>query len=229
MFIDTSLLSASRSQRLVVLEPSRTEPVGGTSKRVVDVLVAFTCLVLLAPLMIIIAGLIKATMGGPIFYRQWRVGQNGRTFLCCKFRSMRTDSSERLAALLASDAQAAAEWAANQKLKNDPRVTSLGKLLRESSLDELPQFYNVLIGDMSCVGPRPIIPEEIERYGRYAKDYFSVRPGITGLWQVSGRNTTTYARRIALDRYYARSWSMGLDAMIFFRTFKAVLSRDETS
>ena len=142
---------------------------------------------------------------------------------------MRTDSSERLAALLASDAQAAAEWAASQKLKNDPRVTSLGKLLRESSLDELPQFYNVLIGDMSCVGPRPIIPDEIERYGRYAKDYFSVRPGITGLWQVSGRNTISYAKRIALDRYYARRWSMGLDIMIFIRTLKAVLSRHETS
>ncbi|WP_072393097.1 sugar transferase [Hyphomicrobium sp. CS1GBMeth3] len=211
------------------IEPLRTRPVGGTGKRVADLMIAATSLVMLIPLMLIIAALIKLTMGGPVFYYQSRIGHNGKRFRCYKFRSMLADADKRLADLVARDPEAAAEWTETRKLKNDPRVTRFGQILRKSSLDELPQFYNVLIGDMSCIGPRPIVSEEIARYGRYAPDYFSVRPGITGLWQVSGRSSLSYSRRIALDRYYVRRWSPLLDASIALRTLKAVMSPDETS
>lgn len=205
------------------------KPIGGIAKRSADLMIALVSFVALMPLMLMIAALIKLTMGGSVLYYQSRLGYNGRKFRCYKFRTMLMDADERLADLVARDPDAAAEWAETRKLRNDPRVTRLGQILRKSSLDELPQLYNVLIGDMSCIGPRPIVPAEIARYGRYAPDYFSVRPGITGLWQVSGRNTLTYSRRIALDRYYVRRWSLLLDAWIALKTVKAVMATDQTS
>jgi exopolysaccharide production protein ExoY len=139
---------------------------------------------------------------------------------------MVTDAPERLRKLLQSDAAAAAEWTANRKLRNDPRVTAIGAILRRSSLDELPQLFNVLKGEMSIVGPRPVTDEELVRYGSAKADYLACRPGITGLWQVSGRSNTTYGKRVACDTFYARNWSMALDAKIFIVTIPAVLLTD---
>jgi exopolysaccharide production protein ExoY len=154
------------------------------------------------------------------------VGFKGKCFDCLKFRTMVTDAPERLRQLLETDSEAAAEWSANCKLRNDPRVTAIGAILRKSSLDELPQLFNVLKGDMSIVGPRPVTEQELARYCGATDAYLSCRPGITGLWQVSGRSTTTYKRRVACDTFYARNWSMVLDAKIMIVTIPSVLHSD---
>jgi exopolysaccharide production protein ExoY len=166
------------------------------------------------------------TSPGPALFRHRRVGFNGKHFNCLKFRTMVTDAPERLRNLLESDPLAAAEWASNRKLRDDPRVTAIGAILRKSSLDELPQLFNVLKGDMSIVGPRPVPDEELERYAASISAYLACRPGITGLWQVSGRSTTTYSKRIACDKFYADNWSMALDAKIVIVTLPALLATD---
>ncbi len=192
--------------------------------RAIDVVLAAVVLVILAPALLLIALAVWAHDGGrPVFVHR-RLGRGGATFPCLKFRSMVPDSQERLKVILATDAKAAAEWARDQKLRNDPRITPLGQILRKTSLDELPQLANVLVGHMSLVGPRPIVANEISRYGRYFADYCQVKPGITGLWQVSGRNNVSYRRRVALDTVYSRSRSVGFDLMILGRTVPAVLS-----
>jgi exopolysaccharide production protein ExoY len=201
-------------------------PVGMTLKRTVDIILALSGIVLLAPLLIICFAVTKLTSPGPALFRHRRVGFNGKHFDCLKFRTMVIDSSERLRQLLESDPAAAAEWAANRKLRNDPRITAIGAILRKSSLDELPQLFNVLKGDMSIVGPRPVTDEELERYASSVGAYLSCRPGITGLWQVSGRSTTTYNKRVACDTFYARNWSMALDAKIMVVTIPALLVSD---
>jgi exopolysaccharide production protein ExoY len=201
-------------------------PVGMTLKRTVDIVLALSGIVLLAPLLIICFAVTRLTSPGPALFRHRRVGFNGKHFDCLKFRTMVVDSSERLRQLLASDPTAAAEWAANRKLRNDPRITAIGAILRKSSLDELPQLFNVLKGDMSIVGPRPVTDEELERYASSVGAYLSCRPGITGLWQVSGRSTTTYNKRVACDTFYARNWSMALDAKIMVVTIPALLVSD---
>jgi exopolysaccharide production protein ExoY len=201
-------------------------PVGMTLKRTVDIVLALSGIVLLAPLLIICFAVTKLTSPGPALFRHRRVGFNGKHFDCLKFRTMVIDSSERLRQLLESDPAAAAEWAANRKLRNDPRITAIGAILRKSSLDELPQLFNVLKGDMSIVGPRPVTDEELERYASSVGAYLSCRPGITGLWQVSGRSTTTYNKRVACDTFYARNWSMALDAKIMVVTIPALLVSD---
>jgi exopolysaccharide production protein ExoY len=194
-------------------------------KRALDILGASTLLLLCWPVFAGIALAVRAD-GGPAFYAHERVGRGGRRFGCLKFRSMVTDSAERLAALLASDPAARAEWEATRKLKQDPRVTWIGRLLRASSLDELPQLINVLRGEMSLVGPRPVIQAELSaHYGAAAEHYLSVRPGITGLWQISGRNDTTYAERVALDVRYTVNPSLLADVVILLRTPAAVLAR----
>ncbi|MDB5604541.1 MAG: Exopolysaccharide production protein ExoY [Bradyrhizobium sp.] len=201
-------------------------PVGMTLKRTVDILLALSGIVLLAPLLIICFVLTAVTSPGPALFRHRRVGFNGKHFDCLKFRTMVTDAPERLRRLLESDPLAAAEWATNRKLRNDPRITAIGAILRKSSLDELPQLFNVLKGDMSIVGPRPVTDEELERYASSVNAYLSCRPGITGLWQVSGRSTTTYNKRVACDTFYARNWSMALDAKIMVVTIPALLASD---
>ena len=192
--------------------------------RVLDIGVAIVALIVLAPVMLIVSLLVFASDGGPIFFRQERIGVGGRTFSCFKFRSMMVDAEARLAELLAGDPLARREWEHDHKLRRDPRITTIGGFLRRSSLDELPQLFNVLRCEMSIVGPRPIVAKEAERYGRYFVDYCSTRPGITGLWQVSGRNDTTYRRRVALDVTYARSRSVLMDLRILARTIPAVLT-----
>jgi exopolysaccharide production protein ExoY len=201
-------------------------PVGLTAKRVTDIVLALAGILLLAPLLTICFLLIYLTSTGPVLFRHQRVGFNGTRFGCLKFRTMVTDADQRLRALLESDPAAAAEWAANRKLRNDPRITSIGAILRKSSLDELPQLFNVLRGDMSIVGPRPVTDEELERYAESEAAYLACRPGITGLWQVSGRSTTTYAKRVACDTFYARNWSMSLDIKILVVTIPALLASD---
>jgi exopolysaccharide production protein ExoY len=201
-------------------------PLGMSPKRVVDVILALWGIVILAPLLIICYLATIMSSPGPALFRHRRVGFNGKHFDCLKFRTMVTDASERLDQLLASDPVAAAEWAANRKLHIDPRVTTIGTILRKSSLDELPQLFNVLRGDMSIVGPRPVTDEELEGYASSMGAYLACRPGITGLWQVSGRSSTTYSKRVACDTFYAHNWSMALDIKILLVTLPALLDSD---
>ncbi|MEM3434110.1 MAG: sugar transferase, partial [Candidatus Methanomethyliaceae archaeon] len=162
---------------------------------------------------------------GPVLFRHRRLGLGGREFWCYKFRTMHVNAEEVLQKLLASDPALRAEWERDFKLRNDPRVTRVGRLLRRTSLDELPQIFNVLKGEMSLVGPRPIVEKEVPRFGLFASDYFSVRPGVTGLWQVSGRNDTGYEHRVRLESWYVRNWSLWLDLTVLIRTIGVVLAR----
>ncbi|WP_374389132.1 sugar transferase [Brevundimonas sp.] len=191
--------------------------------RALDIVLSLAALVFLAPLMVLIAMAVALSDGGPALFVHRRIGRGGRTFGCLKFRSMRPDAEARLRALLAEDPVARVEWARDQKLTRDPRITPLGRFLRRSSLDELPQFLNVLQGEMSLVGPRPIVETEAGRYGRRLEHYCRLRPGITGLWQVSGRSAATYRRRVACDSLYARRRSLTLNARILVSTVPAVL------
>ena len=199
-------------------------PLNRFLKCLFDQTVAVVLLVLLAPLLIGLAVLVRAD-GGTALYRHRRIGSHGRTFSCLKFRTMVTDAEQQLQRVLAGDPAAATEWAANQKLANDPRITRIGQFLRCSSLDELPQLLNVLRGEMSLVGPRPIVSAEIDRYGEDIDYYFEAKPGITGLWQVSGRNETSYARRVKLDVWYVKNWTIWHDVAILLKTIPAVLLR----
>jgi exopolysaccharide production protein ExoY len=195
------------------------------AKRALDIVVAFALLVLLAVPMLVIAALVRAD-GGPALFSHTRVGRGGKPFGCLKFRTMVVDAEARLAALLAADEAASAEWAATRKLRNDPRVTRIGRFLRATSLDELPQLINVLKGEMSLVGPRPVQAAELATYyGAAAEHYQLVRPGITGPWQISGRSDTGYERRVALDVAYATRPSLLEDLRILALTPKAVLAR----
>ncbi len=193
--------------------------------RVLDLAIAGSALVFLAPLFALLALAIWIQDGGPAFFGHSRIGHEGRAFRCWKFRSMVIDAEQRLAALLARDPAARAEWDADHKLRRDPRVTALGRFLRVSSLDELPQLLNVLKGEMSLVGPRPIVMAEVARYGRWFPRYCQVKPGVTGLWQVSGRNDVNYRQRVAMDVLYAKRWSPALYLWILFATVPAVLKR----
>jgi lipopolysaccharide/colanic/teichoic acid biosynthesis glycosyltransferase len=195
------------------------------AKRSLDIIGAGIGLVLLSPFFLIVALMVRAD-GGPAFFAHQRVGRGGKLFGCLKFRSMVVDSQARLEALMANDPTARAEWEATRKLKNDPRITRIGGFLRSTSLDELPQLINVLRGEMSLVGPRPVQEAEIDRYyGASAAHYMAVRPGITGLWQVSGRSETSYESRVALDVTYVSRPSLLADLSILLRTPVAVLSR----
>ena len=204
-------------------------PIGNSAKRWLDIWIAGTLLIVSIPLLLMVAFLIKITMGSPVFFIQSRVGFGGKVFRCLKFRTMVAGSAETLQALLAENPNAYREWFDTRKLRRDPRITPFGHLLRRTSLDELPQLVNILRGEMSCVGPRPVVEAELERYGPYTADYIRARPGLTGLWQVSGRNNISYSERIALDRYYVRRWSPALDILILLRTIPALLRQDETA
>lgn len=203
--------------------------VGGPTKRAVDLVLAGCALVLLSPLLAAIVVLLKLTAGGPALYTHRRMGYGGRPFACYKFRTMIPDGEAVLADHLARDPEAAREWRETRKLRRDPRVTRLGSALRVSSLDELPQLINILRGEMSCVGPRPVVQEELERFGPQAAEYLRARPGVTGLWQVSGRSNLTYADRVRLDAQYVRTWSLWADFVIIGRTLGALLRTDETA
>ena len=194
-------------------------------KRSIDVIGASVLLMFFMPALLIVAWLIRSD-GGPALFRHPRVGRGGRIFHCLKLRTMVIDAQQRLDALLESDPTAHAEWQRSQKLSKDPRVTRLGRFLRVTSFDELPQLLNVLRGEMSLVGPRPVTTAEIVRYGKSAVEYLSCRPGITGLWQVSGRSGIDYRQRVELDCTYAREVSLRLDISIMLKTVRVLLSRD---
>ncbi len=201
----------------------REAPVGGWLKRSVDIAGALTALVVAAPIMLVCAAGVKATTKGPVFFGHTRIGHGGKRFKCFKFRSMQVDADARLKRLLETDEAAREEWRRSHKLTNDPRITRIGAFLRSSSLDELPQLFNVLRGDMSLVGPRPIVDAEIVKYGAHFHEVQKARPGITGLWQVSGRSETSYAERVDLDRRYVGQWSLWLDFVIACKTVVEVL------
>lgn len=192
------------------------------AKRILDVCGAISGLIVFSPLLLACALLIKVGSPGPVLYAQTRLGRKGRMFRMWKLRTMHCNADQLLEACLRSDASMRLEWTRERKLRHDPRVTWIGHFLRRFSLDELPQFWNVLTGDMSLVGPRPIQYDEMARYARRFAAYCSVRPGLTGLWQVSGRSDTTYEERITLDVIYSRTWSVEFDLMIMAQTFGVV-------
>jgi Undecaprenyl-phosphate galactose phosphotransferase WbaP len=192
-------------------------------KRAIDLSIASVLFLLLLPLMAVTAILIRFTSPGPIFYGQQRIGRHGRMFTAWKFRSMRADADAVLSQYLAAHPEFQDEWKRDHKLRDDPRINRLGAIIRRTSIDELPQLWNVLRGDMSLVGPRPIVQAEVPRYGEVFRLYTSVRPGISGLWQVSGRNDINYDGRVLLDQFYIRHWSPWLDVYVLAKTIAAVL------
>lgn len=201
-------------------------PIGGIAKRSFDMASAALALLIFSPIFLLIAALVKFSDPGPIFYGHRRVGHNGRYFHCLKFRTMAMNGDEMLRQYLAANPEAAEEWRATRKLKNDPRVTAVGAVLRKLSLDELPQLLNIIRGEMSVVGPRPVVDEELSYYESDAAYYLSTRPGLTGLWQISGRNDVSYKTRVAFDTQYVQNWSMRQDVFIIVKTIPAVcLSR----
>jgi Undecaprenyl-phosphate galactose phosphotransferase WbaP len=195
-------------------------------KRSADVaLVACLCALLL-PVLFVIAAAVWLSSPGPVLFSHRRIRRHGEFFTMWKFRTMCINSGEVLERYLMAHPEARAEWRATHKLKCDPRVTRVGRLLRKTSLDELPQLWNVLNGTMSLVGPRPIVAAEVEKYGEQFRDYCAVKPGITGLWQVSGRSELSYTQRVELDRQYAQTWSLRGDVQILLRTWSSVVNRD---
>lgn len=203
-----------------LLDPTRVRV-----KRLFDIVLCAVGSLVALPLTGLIALAIKCDSPGPVFFSQARRGLGGREFRILKFRTMRCDAQACLEALLAKDPELAEEWKLNQKLAQDPRITRVGRFLRCTSLDELPQFFNVIGGSMSLVGPRPIVAEEIEKYGKEYEVYKRLKPGISGLWQVSGRNRTTYDRRVELDVYYVRNWSIWMDIWILAKTLNEIFQR----
>lgn len=192
-------------------------------KRLLDILIILIFLPILIPVFIILCIAVKVTSKGPIFYGHVRVGKNGRKIKCWKFRSMSINSQEMLKEILETDPVRRAEWEAERKFKDDPRVTKFGKFLRKTSLDELPQIFNILLGEMSFVGPRPVTDEEIVKYGDSKDLVLSVLPGLSGMWQISGRSETSYEERIIFDTYYIQNWSIWLDIWILIKTVWVVL------
>lgn len=221
MKLASSTANREEKRRLGSDEPPA---IGGAWKRVFDVFGALAALVVFSPLFLMLGMLVKLSDGGSVFYRHGRIGRNGRVFDCLKFRTMVPNGEEVLAAHFVRCPEARDEWLATRKLKDDPRVTRVGIVLRKLSLDELPQIYNILIGDMSIVGPRPVVKKELELYGKAASYYLKSRPGLTGLWQISGRNDVSYAQRVAYDMHYVENWSIVFDMKIILRTVPVVVA-----
>ncbi len=194
------------------------------AKRLFDITATICGGILISPILLVIAAWIYHDSPGPVIFKHRRVGKDGKEFNCYKFRSMCTNSQEVLEHLLATDPAAKEEWDREFKLKNDPRITKSGHFLRKTSLDELPQLLNVLKGEMSLVGPRPIIQKEVERYDKYIKEYYSVLPGITGMWQTSGRSDIDYPERVQMDSWYVHNWSVWLDLVLLWRTISVVIT-----
>jgi lipopolysaccharide/colanic/teichoic acid biosynthesis glycosyltransferase len=200
----------------------------GVFKRIIDILGGFVGVILLIPVTIgvYIARKILKEDDGPLFYEQLRYGKDGKKFRIYKFRSMCVDADKKLKEYLANNDEARKEFEENQKLKNDPRITKIGDFLRKTSIDELPQLINVLKGEMSLIGPRPIVDGEIEKYGTNKDKFLSVKPGLTGYWAANGRNNITYSERIKMELYYVDNMSFGLDLNIFLKTIVSVIKKE---
>jgi Undecaprenyl-phosphate galactose phosphotransferase WbaP len=201
---------------------SRRAHVGYSLKRMLDIIGAALLGIVFLPLMVAVAVLLRRE-GGTVIFRHRRIGRNGQGFDCLKFRSMVPDADRVLRELLERHPELKAEWLRDHKLRDDPRITAVGRFLRRTSLDELPQLWNVIRGEMSLVGPRPVVREELLRYGRHLHRYLAAKPGVTGLWQVTGRNDTDYRRRVVLDVYYVRRQTIILDLYILLKTTHVVL------
>lgn len=214
------------SPYVAALVPRTLGPVERTVKRTLDIVGALMFFLVLGPVYLAVALWVRLSMGSPVHFWQVRLGEGGRRFHFYKFRSMVRDSDTVLDQFLSKNDMARTEWDTFQKLEKDPRITPLGHWIRKLSLDELPQFWNVLKGDMSLVGPRPCMERQRTLYGRGWDHYCAMRPGITGLWQVSGRNRLPYARRVELDAYYVDNWSLWLDVKILIKTVKVVVTGD---
>ncbi|MGO9675394.1 MAG: sugar transferase [Methylocella sp.] len=217
---------ASSRSAITVSLVGEQAPVGGAVKRLLDICLAATGILLLMPLMLLCALAIYISSRQAILYRHRRVGFRGETFNCLKFRTMASDGEAILRAHFTRHPEARAEWEATRKLRADPRVTAFGRVLRKTSVDELPQLFNVLKGEMSIVGPRPIVEQELARYGGRRDAYLACRPGITGLWQTRGRSKASYSKRVACDSCYAKNWSLVLDLRIIVRTLPVLLGSD---
>jgi undecaprenyl-phosphate galactose phosphotransferase len=205
-----------RARQIVTHEP--------IAKRVLDVIGAISIGILFSPFIVAVIPIIRFG-GGPVLFRHKRVGRHGRVFNCLKFRTMVPNAEQALSDLLHQHPELQDEWIQNHKLRADPRITAIGRFLRKTSLDELPQLWNVIRGDMSLVGPRPVVRAELLRYGRQVADYLTIRPGLTGLWQIKGRSDTTYRRRVAMDKYYVRNHNLMLDMYVLAVTVAVVLRR----
>jgi exopolysaccharide production protein ExoY len=217
--------SATRSANTAFFDAIESRvfpPTGGILKRGFDITVASVALVFISPIFLMLMLLVKFSDKGPVFYGHRRIGHNGQTFRCMKFRTMVVDGDRVLQAYLQGNPKAQEEWLATRKLQEDPRVTVIGTVLRKLSLDELPQLLNIIRGEMSIVGPRPVVEEELELYDAAAVYYLQSRPGLTGLWQVSGRNDVSYETRVAFDTHYVKTWSLRSDMVIIAKTIPAV-------
>ncbi|NES23708.1 MAG: sugar transferase [Symploca sp. SIO3E6] len=212
---------AFRSRHKVL---SRHRLDGEFAKRLFDVVFSLSILILFCPVYLLLAVLIAINSPGPIFYVQERVGKDYKHFGCIKFRTMVTNAEDMLSDMMADSPDLREEFEDNFKLKQDPRITRIGKFLRYTSLDEFPQFWNVLKGDMSVVGPRPLVPEELPKYGRHMDKVLTIRPGITGLWQVSGRNDIPYQRRVQIDVYYVNFKNVWMDIWLVVKTIGVIIS-----
>ena len=215
------------NERLMLLKITNNlaRPLNRFIKVIFDYTLTIFGTVAISPILLAVAIWIYIDSPGSVIFKHTRIGKDGKQFPCYKFRSMCVDAKEKLEELLENDPEARTEWERDFKLKNDPRITKSGAFLRKTSLDELPQIFNVLRGEMSLVGPRPIIREELERYGEHAADYLMVKPGITGMWQVSGRSDIDYVERVSLDSWYVRNWSIWLDILLLWRTLKVVVCK----
>lgn len=214
------------NEKLLILrlKNNLARPLNRLIKTVVDYGLTIVGTIIISPILLFIAAWIYKDSPGQVIFKHVRIGKNGKPFPCYKFRTMCLDAQQKLDDLLKKDPAVRAEWEKDFKLKNDPRITRSGAFLRRTSLDELPQLFNVLKGEMSLVGPRPVIQDELARYGEFVDDYLMVKPGITGMWQVNGRSDTTYDERVQMDSWYVRNWSVWLDFMLLWRTIKAVLA-----
>ncbi len=200
-----------------------TKQISLTIKRAVDLFLLLLASPILVPIVVIVSLIVKLSSPGPIFYGHKRVGKDGKEFKCWKFRSMVINADKMLDKILAEHPEMREEWEKDRKFTNDPRVTRIGKLLRRTSIDEIPQFFNVLTGEMSFIGPRPVTEPELKKYGRQADYILSVQPGLSGMWQISGRSDTGYEERVTLDSYYIQNWSVWLDLWIIIKTLYVVV------
>jgi undecaprenyl-phosphate galactose phosphotransferase len=223
----TELKYFFREQAMIIeIKNNLSSPLTYAAKRSIDYLAGLILFILTMPLLALIAYYIRRDSPGPAFLLQRRIGKNGRTFMCYKFRTMRLDAEERLNTILREDEKAKEEWDKFWKLKDDPRITEAGQWLRSTSLDELPQVINILKGEMSLIGPRPYLPREKDFLVEEGETILRLPPGITGLWQISGRSNTSYEFRITMDSWYVKNWDLWLDIMIIFKTIGVVLNKE---
>ena len=219
-----TLSTTARLRKLAAARPELSSAPAEFGKRVFDIIGATLMLIVLSPLILAVVLAIRIE-GQPVLFRHKRIGFHGKVFHCLKFRTMVPNAEQVLRHMLHAHPEVRDEWTENHKLRDDPRITRVGRLLRLTSLDELPQLINILRGEMSLVGPRPVVRAELLRYGRDVASYLAVKPGLTGLWQVKGRSDTTYRRRVAMDKYYVRNRSIRLDLYIVLATVGVVLKR----